>query len=572
MGLSASQSPSMPRCPDSLANASLGAPRRTLPMMFERGKQWAVAGQRSARWLDPKAAPPPAEARPNSPGPRLKLGLRSVLIVVSLSVLLVPLLGVYILRLHETTLLQQTQGELEMATTLLVSSYRVAFSEHVGAGFALSSPESRASPPPMLNFPSAGVAQPFPDALPGPLPDPVAERVGERLASVLEDAQLATAASLRLLDEQGVVVATTEVDQGMSLAHVEEVRSALDGIATGRLRRVSEHGQGLQLLVRGTATIVHLATPVTVQGRVVGVVTASRQPSTIIDTLMQKRYLLLQGAGLFLAVAIGVAVITARTLVLPLQQLRRGARRVSRGETEHFERGRQYRVHEFADLADSIETMVLNLQNRTNYLRDFVRQVNHEFKTPIAAARGAVDILSDYLDDMTSEDARRFVDNLSKDLIRLDRLTQRLLQLAQADLSEANEEVTDVLEVARQLASPAVRVVGERANARVPAASIRAVLELLVENAVEHGASKVHVRAERRGEELELRVEDDGPGIAPSDRPHVFNPFYTTRSENGGTGLGLAICHALVRTAGGAIALSHSERGTAFTMTLAAAP
>ena len=543
-------------------------------MMLARWNR-AKVGRKPTRELGATAsapqAPAPGAGDPSRSRPRLRFSLRSVLIGVSLSVLLVPFLGVYLLRLHETTLLRQTQDELEMATTLLVGSYRAALSEHAVAAIAPTEPR-RASPP-QLDFASAAIAPPFPPALPGPRPEALAAGAGERLASVLEDARTATAASFRLLDGRGVVVATTEADRGLSLAHVEEVREALDGFAAGRLRRVRDHGGlEIQLLVRGAATKVHLATPVTLAGDVVGVVTASRRPSTIIDTLVQKRHLLLQGAGLFFAVAIGIAVITARTLVLPLQRLRRGAGRVSRGETEHFERGRHYRVRELADLADSIDAMVLNLQHRTNYVRDFVRQVNHEFKTPIAAARGAVEVLSDHLDDMTSKEARHFVDNLSADLARLDRLTQRLLDLARADLSEASEEVTDVLEVARALGNPAVRAVGGRAIARVPAASIRAVLEHLVENAVEHGASDVRVAAERRGDQVEVRVEDDGPGIADTDRSHVFDPFYTTRGACGGTGLGLPICRALMQTAGGRIALAPSDHGTAFTIMLAAAP
>ena len=345
-------------------------------MMLARWNR-AKAGRKPTHTLGANASAPQAPAQgagdPNRSRPRLRFSLRSVLIGVSLSVLLVPFLGVYLLRLHETTLLRQTQDELEMATTLLVGSYRAALSEPAVAAAAPTEP--RRVSPPQLDFASAAIAPPFPPALPGPLPEALAADAGERLASVLEDARAATAASFRLLDERGVVVATTEADRGLSLAHVEEVREALDGFAAGRLRRVRDHGGlELQLLVRGAATKVHLATPVTLAGHVVGVVTASRRPSTIIDTLVQKRYLLLQGAGLFFAVAIGIAVITARTLVLPLQRLRRGAGWVSRGETEHFERGRHYRVRELADLADSIDAMVLNLQHRTNYVRDFVRQ------------------------------------------------------------------------------------------------------------------------------------------------------------------------------------------------------
>ena len=182
-----------------------------------------------------------------------------------------------------------------------------------------------------------------------------------------------------------------------------------------------------------------------------------------------------------------------------------------------------------------------------------------------------MELLSDHLPDMTAEESRRFVDNLAADIARLDRLAQRLLDLAQADLAAASEEVVDVLAVARELASPAVRVAEGAAMARVPPASLRAILENLVQNALENGANRVDVYVKRTDGSVRICVEDDGPGVAPEDAARVFDPFYTTRAEHGGSGLGLAICHALAQNAGGSIALDRAENGAVFTVTLQAA-
>lgn len=508
--------------------------------------------------------------------PRLRFRLRTVLIFASLSVLVMPLLGVYVLRLHEDTLLRQTQTELTVVAALLASSFRASLLEATPPS-AQAAPNARsvaASPdPPSLDLSLATIAPPFPGAKAGKPASPLAQEVGNRLAGVVQDARLASAAAIRLLDSNGAVVATTEDDLGLSLGHVDEVRRALQGVVAGSLRRVpAAPAIEMRPIVRGSGVEVHLALPVVLAERVVGAVTAARRPSTIVDALVDKRFLLLQGAAVFLAIAVGLAIVTARTLVLPIHRLRRGAGRVSRGETEHFERGRHYRVRELADLADSIEAMVLNLQQRTSYLREFARQVNHELKTPIAAARGAAELLSDHLPAMTAQEARHFVDNLAADIARLDRLAQRLLDLAQADLAAASEEVADVHAIARELAGPAVRVGDGRAMARVPPASLRAILENLVQNALENGARRVDVDVEQAGGKVRLRVEDDGPGIAPEDAARVFNPFYTTRANSGGTGLGLAICRALAQNAGGSIALARAESGAAFTVTLQAAP
>ena len=506
--------------------------------------------------------------------PRLRFRLRTVLIFASLSVLVVPLLGVYVLRLHEDTLLRQTQAELTVVATLLASSFRASLVEATlpAAPNAPLVPAAAPDAPP-LDLSQTGIAPPFPGARAGEPASPLAQKIGIRLTGLVRDARLASAAAIRLLDGNGAVVATTEADLGLSLAHVDEVRRALQGVVAGALRRVPAAPViEMQPIVRGGAVEVHVALPVVLAERVVGAVTVARRPSTIVDALVDKRFLLLQGAAVFLAIAVGLAILTARTLVLPIHRLRRGAGRVSRGETEHFERGRHYRVRELADLADSIEAMVLNLQQRTSYLREFARQVNHELKTPIAAARGAVELLSDHLPDMTAEESRRFVDNLAADIARLDRLAQRLLDLAQADLAAASEEVVDVLAMARELASPAVRVGEGKAMARVPPASLRAILENLVQNALENGAGRVDVYVKRTDGSVRICVEDDGPGVAPEDAARVFDPFYTTRAEHGGSGLGLAICRALAQNAGGSIALDRAENGAIFTVTLQTAP
>lgn len=514
------------------------------------------------------AAATPAKAR----RPRLRLSLRAVIIVVSVSVLALPLLGVYMLRLHEITLLRQTQHELKVATTLLAGGYAAAYAAHPDTVAAAPSSGAqaaalrRAADRP-LDFSDATLG-PWPEARPGPAAAPVAAQVGAELAPMLAAAAASTAADIRLLDHRGVVVASTADDIGLSLAHAEEVRQALAGHSNAGLRLVAEP---VQPLVRGATTRAHVAIPVHAARRLIGAVTAARMPSTIIDTLADKRYQLALGALAILGVAVGIAVVTARTLAMPIQRLRRSTREVAQDQSARFEPGRHPRVRELAELADSIETMVVNLQRRTRDMRDFVRHVNHAFKTPLAAARGAAELLSDHADDMTGTEARHFLGNLSADLAHLDRLTNRLLELAQADLATTGAQVTDVLAIARQLGNPVVRVHGEDATARAPAASVYAVLENLIDNATQNGASRVDVRASRSGATVEVAVADDGAGIAAADRGHVFDPFYTTRGGRGGTGLGLAICRALVETAGGSIALTASDNGATFTVALPAA-
>ena len=203
-----------------------------------------------------------------------------------------------------------------------------------------------------------------------------------------------------------------------------------------------------------------------VDGRLVGAVLLSRSPTTILVALYDKRFLLLQAAVLVIAVVVSIALLVARTLVLPIRRLGRAAGRLSRHETDHFEGGRPYRVIELAELAGSVQAMAESLQQRAGYVRDFARHVNHEFKTPIAAMRGAVELLREHIDQMTPEERRRFLANVDADIERLERLTMRLLELADADMANPSDEVTDVLDVAKGIDRPEVH--GSRTASRLP--------------------------------------------------------------------------------------------------------
>jgi two-component system, NtrC family, nitrogen regulation sensor histidine kinase NtrY len=81
----------------------------------------------------------------------------------------------------------------------------------------------------------------------------------------------------------------------------------------------------------------------------------------------------------------------------------------------------------------------------------------------------------------------------------------------------------------------------------------------LVKNAVEAAASQVWVRTARRGDTVEIAVEDDGPGIAPEARAHLFVPYYTTKP--GGSGIGLALARQIVLGHGGTIGTRDRDGG-----------
>src|SRR4029453_9226272 len=83
--------------------------------------------------------------------------------------------------------------------------------------------------------------------------------------------------------------------------------------------------------------------------------------------------------------------------------------------------------------------MAKRIEQGSRYLQDFAAAVSHEFKTPIAGIRGALELLEEHGDSMSAEERQRFTANAAADADRLQRLVQRLLDLARADLTQIDE-------------------------------------------------------------------------------------------------------------------------------------
>ena len=94
---------------------------------------------------------------------------------------------------------------------------------------------------------------------------------------------------------------------------------------------------------------------------------------------------------------------------------------------------------EIRALYENFASMAARIERRSRYLRDFAAAVSHEFKTPIAGIRGALELLEDHEEAMSAEERRRFLSNATKDADRLSLLLERLLHLARADMAVAAE-------------------------------------------------------------------------------------------------------------------------------------
>lgn len=209
--------------------------------------------------------------------------------------------------------------------------------------------------------------------------------------------------------------------------------------------------------------------------------------------------------------------------------------------------------------------------------REFVANVSHEFRTPLAIISGYVETLLDgAIDDRAM--AERSLDVIQKNARRLNLLIDDLLTISrmehrQPELSFRPTSLRGILDrVCEQLESrirergAVIEADFEIEEAEIDSARMEQVFYNLLANALQYAGNgvRVHVTSCLRGGEIEIAFADDGPGIPYHDQPHIFERFYRVHKDRsrdaGGTGLGLSIVKHIVTAHGGTVAV-HSTPG-----------
>jgi signal transduction histidine kinase len=535
-----------------------------------------------------------------------------VLLATNLLVLILPLAGLWFLRLYESALIRQTETELVAQSAVLSGAFHAEWRHHARQGGALQPGTSADGPAATADVPAAAasapaatadptvealvrrdgldlardpILPPAPDPLPPARPGPSAEAgIGTALAPILSEAQPITLAAIRILDTDGVIIASTGRDLGLSLAGLGEVQQALQGQPVDVLRRRSMPPEPRPVwLTRAAGLLVFVAVPVRDGDAVIGAVLLSRTPSTVMQAVWGKRVELGFLTGGLLLVGTLLALGTSRLITRPVDALIVGARTVAEGRPGDLVPPLHAGTREIAELFTALASMAATLQQRATYISGFAAHVSHEFKTPLAGARGAAELLADHGAEMTQDERAHFLGVINDSVVRLDRLVRGLLDLARADMMRPLPSVvTAVGPVLETVAARyrerglTVRVASADLRAGLAAGALEAMLLDLLENVVVHAGADATVdlsAAAAADGGVCISVRDNGPGISTANVARLFDPFFTTRRTTG-TGLGLAIARAMAISVGGNLDLAVDEpgRGACFALQLPGVP
>jgi len=504
------------------------------------------------------------------------LRLRTMLLATLLFVAALPGFGAIFLRVYENALVRRTEAELVAQGAALAASAAIVAGGIPIAPDLPSVPERYHDRKTEVDLRSSPVLPPRPRAaLTDRAADGTALALARRMMPAFRETKVTTLASILMLDRNGVVL--NGQDAGRSLASLPEVEAALGGRAVTVLRENEGYvtRYPLEWLSRAAKIRLHHARPISVEGKVVGVLLVSRSPRALYLGLYEDRGKIVLGGVVILVLLVLLSTVLSHAIVRPIERLSETTREFASGRRVAA-RQPSLQVIEVRDLFRDFEQMADSIDKRSRYLRDFASSVSHEFKTPLTAMSGAIELLQDHAEDMAPADRERFLANMAADARRLSRLVGRLMELARADVMVgergASARTGAVLAaladaMARSHFAIGIDVPDPSPDAAMDEGALESVLITLAENARQAGATRLDVTAIVVGDHVRIDLVDDGPGIPQGDVERVFDPFFTSKREHGGTGLGLAIARSLLDAYGGTLQLVSSSPGAHFRVT-----
>ncbi|MDD2032498.1 two-component system sensor histidine kinase CreC [Pseudomonas sp. N-137] len=321
-----------------------------------------------------------------------------------------------------------------------------------------------------------------------------------------------------------------------------------------------------------TSSVMHVGAPIRDNGRIIGVVTVAKPNSSLQPYVDRtERRLLAYGAGL-IGLGLLLGALLSWWLSAALRRLTVYAEAVSQGQRVEVP---HYRGGEFEQLAGAVEHMRTQLEGKA-YVERYVHTLTHELKSPLAAIRGAAELLQS---DMPTAQRLRFVSNIDNESVRMQQLIERLLNLAQVEQRQGLEEEVAVplaalmdellearsgwiesrhLQIERHIAVD-LTLTGEPFL-------LRQALGNLLENALDFTPVNglLRMSAERVGNRVEIRLFNQAEPIPDYALPRLSERFYSLPRPDSGrksTGLGLNFVEEVVQLHAGEFSIGNVEGG-----------
>jgi two-component system sensor histidine kinase CreC len=324
----------------------------------------------------------------------------------------------------------------------------------------------------------------------------------------------------------------------------------------------------------GASSVMHVAAPVRYEGRIIGVLTVAKDNRHTEPFIAASQRAILRQGWLLLGLSFLIGLVVTWRLARIVDRLHKYAAAVAAGERAVLP---PLGGSELSELGRSLETMRAKLEGK-QYVEQYVQTLAHEMKSPLAALRGAAEILEG---DPPEAERKRFAGHVGAQSKRLAGMIDKMLALAAVEHRQVLEVreavdlgaiVAEALEalhtrfdqrgVAWSLSLPENEAATVRGDPFLLGQAVANLLDNALEFSAAGGAVDVSVEL---GDMARVRVLDRGPGVPDFATERVFERFYSLPRPDGNrsSGLGLAFVHEVATLHGGRATLANRADGGA---------
>ena len=321
-----------------------------------------------------------------------------------------------------------------------------------------------------------------------------------------------------------------------------------------------------------TSSVLYVAAPVNVEGRLAGVLTVAKPTTNINRFIRAAKPRFLAVVATAAALAIILSYIAALAVARPIKRLTEYANAVRSGKQAPFP---SLDRTEIGDMGKAFQLMQATLEGKT-YVEEYVQKLTHEVKSPLSAIRGAAELLGE---EMPQDRRHLFLSNIRIEADRIQAIVDRMLELAALEFKQhlsRRKRVNIQALVKTVVESKQPMLMGKHLSTAVdigPGAMVHGdpfllhqALSNLVQNAIDFSTPETTIRIYAHAEEgqLGLRVENRGPSIPDYARKKIFDKFFSLQRPDSGqksTGLGLNLVKQVVQLHQGSIRLENRSTG-----------
>ena len=395
----------------------------------------------------------------------------------------------------------------------------------------------------------------------------ISEFTRRRIESKISDQVKQESIEIYITNDKGTVIYdSTNKNVGSDFSQWNDVYLTLRGQYGARSTRKDINDSN--------SSVMYIAAPIKINHQIIGVLTVGK-PSSSVQPFFKNAVRKIENKILILLLfSLALISFIVYWLTISIRKLTLYAKDVQEGKKVAVPKLRE---KELAQLADAMEEMRDSLEGK-NYIENYLHNLTHEIKSPLAAIQGAAELLHE---DMPLESRQRFIKNIENESQRLQQVVEQLLKLASLEKRQKLDDVEliDTDEMIQRLCDDKYSILKQKQlHLDLPSLSgtkiqaerflVQQLISNLLDNAIDFSpeGSDISITDKVENDHWLLTIKDQGPGIPDYALPRIFDRFYSlARADTGkkSTGLGLSLVYEVVQLHHGDIDIHNCNEGGA---------